>query len=70
MTIDTTEAQLAVKLSRFAYQDGPSAREDVEALGLGGFAQFDASSTQAFIATGNGRRYLAFRGTETNKPLD
>lgn len=70
MRIDTAEARLAVKLSRLAYQNADSARTGVEALGLGDFTFFDAASTQAFTATGNGRRYLAFRGTETDRPPD
>jgi len=70
VAVDTEGARLAVKLARLAYRDATSARTGVEALGLGEFAFFDAASTQAFIAVGSGRRYLAFRGTQTNKPID
>ncbi|MEE8330225.1 MAG: lipase family protein [Acidimicrobiia bacterium] len=68
--MDANLAQLTVRLSRAAYLDQPDAATAVADLGLGGFRFFDASSTQAFVASDASRVFLAFRGTESDNPRD
>lgn len=63
-------AKLTVRLSRFAYRARDAAAEAVAAESLDSFRFVDGPSTQAFMATSDEYRYLAFRGTETNRPRD
>jgi hypothetical protein len=63
-------ANLTVRLARFAYRARDAAADAVAGETLGSFRFFDGPSTQAFMATSDDYRFVAFRGTETNRPAD
>jgi len=70
MSFDPALAKLTAELSRLAYKDAAAAATGAAGQGLGEFRFFTALSTQAFIATDQDRRFLAFRGTEATNPID
>jgi len=63
-------AKLTVTLSRIAYRSRDAAATAVAAEGLDTFRFFDGPSTQAFTASSDDHRFLAFRGTESRNPVD
>lgn len=70
MSFDAALALTTTQLSRIAYHPLDQAERDIEPMGLMGFQKFSGTSTQAFIAQDEVRRYLVFRGTESTKPID
>jgi hypothetical protein len=70
MSFDPALALTTVELSRIAYRPLDRAERDVEPLGLGEFEKFSGASTQAFVAEDGDRRYLVFRGTESQNHVD
>ena len=71
MAFDPDLAKLTVDLAKLAYRDADSARSGAASHGLDQFRFFDGeTSTQAFTATDANRRFLSFRGTESNNPRD
>lgn len=70
MAFDISVAKLTADLSRLAYKAASGAEAGAAGHGLGEFKFFTASSTQAFTAADDDRRFLAFRGTEATNPID
>ncbi len=71
MSFDAELARLTVELSKLAYRSAQTAEAGAAGHGLGEFRFFDgATSTQAFTGADATRRFLAFRGTESNNPRD
>jgi triacylglycerol lipase len=71
MAFDVPTAKLSWNLARIAYkEDHTAAERQVRDLGLDGYVPFDAGgSTQAFGCFDDGRRFVAFRGTQPD-PVD
>ena len=70
MTFDAALALTTVRLSRIAYRPIDQAEQNVSDMGLDNFQFFSEASTQAFVAEDEARRYLVFRGTEADNPVD
>lgn len=70
MAFDPQLALTTVQLSRIAYHPLAQVEHDLGPLGMSGFHQFSGASTQAYVSEDDSRRYLVFRGTESQRFID
>lgn len=70
MGFDAQLALTTVQLSRLAYRPLAQVEHELGPMELNGYHRFSAASTQAFIAQGVRRRFLIFRGTESDNATD
>ncbi len=68
MQFSSDHAKQTVNLARLAYLQPAEIESELTSEGLGDIVHFDAASTQAFVASGDGITYASFRGSQ--EPAD